>query len=209
MDANFVVSYPLRDQLLPFTDKVELFFPWARVPYRRPSANGARRDLLYWGYINDRADAELVVGLLDAGRRVHFVGPVADSPRVRTMSEHRNAVMHGPAAITAIADVLAQCCASIAPYDVSYRYVAAATVSNRTFDLLAAGLPMIFSDLPALLEAPRGVLYRCRNVAEFVAAADEAELTFHDVQPVIENFLAAHTPELRYRQLMRHFEGVV
>lgn len=198
-DAVFAVSHPLVRQCQEFAPDAALFLPWARRPYVAPGG-GDRKAVLYWGYINDRVDWGLVIALLDRGQRIHFVGPVERSSRGWEVLAHRDARYHGVHALDAIPEVLADCCCSILPYDLSRSHLEV-TVSNRTFDLLACGLPVIHAAYPEWLAAPPGVFQAATTVAEYAGAIGAARSRFEEVQQVIESFLRDHTSMSRFDQL--------
>jgi hypothetical protein len=205
-DRNLVVSYPLLQQLRGFTDRVDLFLPWSRSGYNRPPAGRDRPDLLYWGYLNDRIDAKAVLHVLDAGVRVHFVGPITPSPKMSSFLEHPNATYRASATLPELQEIIDRCAASILPYDLAFKQVAAITINNRAFELLSYGLPLLYSDLPGLIDAPRRVIYRCASPRGFVDAAHDARDSFDAAQPEIAGFLESHTGEQRYEQLMGYFQ---
>jgi len=62
----------------------------------------------------------------------------------------------------AAADVL------IMPYDPEMPENHVQTVSNKFFQYLAAGRPVVISDMPYYASMPQGVVYRARNATEFV-----------------------------------------
>jgi hypothetical protein len=204
-DQNVAVSFPLVAQLQRFSDRVELFLPWTRTPYVRPAQGLPRTDLLYWGYINDRIDVRSVLHVMDAGIRIHFAGPVIPSPKMKRMLGHPLASHHQPASLRELADVVDRCCASILPYDIEYKQVAAITMNNRSFEILGAGLPLLYSDLPGLIDAPPNVIYRCATPDSYVRSTAAARDSFDASQDAIAQFLTAHSPEARYEQLMGYF----
>jgi hypothetical protein len=204
-DAAFAVSFPLLRQCQADTATAELFLPWLRTPYR-PPAPGPRRDILYWGFINDRIDWNIIERLAAAGRVIHFAGPIERSPTAHRVLQSPNVQYHGVASIAELAPVVAKCCASIIPYALE-RTTLEFTMSNRGFELLGQGLPILYAAFPELLPADPRVIHHCRSPEDYVAAATEAEEGFDSAQPVIEAFLADHTPEIRYRQLSRILWG--
>lgn len=204
-DAVLTVSFPLLRQCRKDHPAAELFLPWARQAYVAPQA-GERKDLLYWGYINDRVDWQVVRGLLDGGHRIHFVGPVERSAQAHDIVRHPLAQFHGVRPLDQIPEVLARCCCSILPYNLR-RSNLEVTVSNRTFDLLAQGLPVVHAAYPEWLPAPPGIFHPARSGEEYAEGVRRSREGFQEVQPTIERFLAEHTPERRYQQLTRVLEG--
>lgn len=202
-DCNLAVSYPLVRQIEQFSSRVSLFLPWSRRRYVAPVVN-ERPDLLYWGYINDRIDYRAMRHVLESGVRVHFVGPVSSTRRSRALLGHPKAVVHGPKQLRDLGEILSRCAASILAYDRDHPMVRAVTMSNRGFDILSCGLPLLYVDLPDLLSVPPGIIYRCKTGDDYLTAFREAQTTFYDVQPAIERFLLQHTPAQRYEELVRY-----
>jgi hypothetical protein len=205
-DQTLVTSEPISKQVAQFTNRCELFLPWSRSGYRRPRPGLDRPDLLYWGYINDRIDEAAARHVMDSGITIHFVGPVVTSPKIRRILGHQRAVLHAPAQLADL-QIIDRCCASFLPYDMKHRQVAATTITNRSFELLSYGLPLLFAKLPALIEAPSDVIHPCGSPQDYVDAYRAARDSFDETQDNIERFLRDHTPERRYEQLMRHFPG--
>jgi hypothetical protein len=204
-DHTLVVSYPLLTQARAFSCSVSTFFPWARTSYRTPQMTAARPDLLYWGFLNDRISWPILRSLMDSGIAIHFAGPIDESSGARSLLRHKNASYHGIASLDELSAVVDRCAATILPYDLGARYgrmVAAITINNRAFELLASGLPLLYSDLPGLLSAPATVIARCRDVEDFQAAFERARKHFSDVQADIARFLEFHGESARYQQLM-------
>lgn len=200
-DRVLTVSYPLLRQARASFPGAELFLPWARMPYRVPVPGGERLAVLYWGYINDRLDWPVIQRLLAAGTRIHFAGPVERTTRAAMALGHPSAVYHGVRSLEELAPIIAECSCSILPYDLD-RGNREVTISNRAFDLLAVGLPLVYADYPELLEAPAGIFRRASTAEQYLAGIEECRRTFLALQPAIEKFVAEHTPERRYAQLM-------
>ena len=201
-DHALAVSYPLLDRLREATPRASLFLPWARRGYRRPPDSGKRDAMLCWGYVNERLDVPAMTGVLNRGVRIHFVGPVQRTPVIEKLLRHPNSILHPEAQLDELGPVLAECACSILPYDPGAPMVSAITVNNRAFEILSAGLVLLYADLPALINAPPNVIYRCRSVDDYMEAFRAARVGFEGVQPDIEAFLKDHTEEKRYEQLM-------
>jgi glycosyltransferase involved in cell wall biosynthesis len=201
-DHTLVVSYPLRDALRPVARDVVLFLPWARRPYSEPRLLGPRDEVLYWGYINERIDVEAVERILGEGIRINFAGPVTWNRQIHALLKHPNATYLGPRKLEDIPEVLERCACSLLAYDASQPMVGAVTISNRAFELMSWGLPLVYTNLPGLLEAPPEVIHRCRTPEEFIAGYHAARAGFAEAQGVIRGFLEAHTEDVRYEALM-------
>ena len=201
-DHNLVVSYLIERQIREATDDVSLFFPWARHGYELPVASECRDEVLYWGYINERIDEQLVSAILESGIRINFVGTVTPSRMTDRILSQKNAVVLEPQPLEELSSVLARCSCAIIPYDITNPYNPAVTISNRGFELMSFGLPLLFSDMPNLIRAPENIVYRCKNASEFIAAIEQTRSDFDDVQTQIRDFLVGHTVEHRYEQFM-------
>jgi len=201
-DYNLTVSYSIEKQLLEATDRVSLFFPWARHQYERPNASGDRTEVLYWGYINDRIDEKIVMNLMNEDVKIHFVGAITRSRMTDRILNHANATTYGMQPLESIPEVRARCSCAIIPYDIRNAYTFAITISNRGFELLSFGFPLLFTDLPNLIRAPSSLVYRCKSSAEFKSAIDQTRENFDEIQSEIRQFLLGHTVRHRYEQLM-------
>ena len=201
-DHNLAVSYSIENQLLEATEHVSLFFPWARHQYELPIAARERNEVLYWGYINERIDEERVTQLMDEGITINFVGAVIRSGRTDRILSHVNANTHGVQPLESIPEVRARCSCAIIPYDIRNPYTSAITISNRGFELLSFGFPLLFTDLPNLIRAPFSIVYRCKSITDFKSAIDQTRENFDEIQPEIRQFLLGHTVGHRYEQFM-------
>jgi len=200
--ANLQTSYSIRDQIDRKNAAVSLFLPWARHRYEKPLARAAREEILYWGFINDRIDREKVIAIMDAGLKINFVGMVTRSRVTDQILGHVNAVYRGIHPLEDIPDVVERCACALMAYDKSYPYNSSLTMGNRGFELLSFGLPLLFCDLPHLLPAPEGVIYRCELVEDYRTSFAKAQKIFDQIQPTIEAFLAEHYVESRYAMLL-------
>jgi hypothetical protein len=197
------VSYSLLSRAQQWTPDGSLFLPWARRTYAPPPDSPGRLETLYWGFINDRIDFRLVGALLSAGVRINFVGQITPSKEIDEMLHHTNATHFPAARLEDLPAVLARCSCTILPYDATQETNRAVTMSNRGFELLSFGLPLLYCDLPHLLDAPARVIYRCKEPSDFLAAIEDTRTHFADVQTEIRLFLEEHYGNQRYEQFMR------
>jgi len=199
---TFTVSLMVEEYLREYTDNISLFFPWARSIYRQPNVGLSRNEIMYWGYINERIDFDVVGEILDAGIKINFFGYITPSNKVSEMLSHPNAEYHGIADLQDVPEVLERCCCSLLPYNPRDETIRCITINNRGFELLSFGLPLLYTALPYLIPSPDNVIYKCHGAEKFLAAYEDARRNFDAVQPVIEHFLQSHTSEMRYRQIM-------
>lgn len=207
-DHTLAVSFALVSQIERMTGSVSLFLPWARMPYTRPESGLKRREMLCWGFIDRRLDVPILVDLLDRGIVINFVGPVTYASGLRAVLNHRNARYYAEAKLSDIPDVVRRCACSILPYDRSNAALLATTISNRAFDLLSVGLPLLYSRLPYLLPAPAEVITVCDTADDFAVGLEKASTSFDRRQGVIREFLVGHDEEARYVELARVIDRV-
>ena len=104
-----------------------------------------------------------------------------------------------------MASTVASCACSILPYNphhIKGGRTSAITVNNRAFHILTFGLPLLYADLPALIQAPEGVIYPCSDGAQYVESFWNAQSRFEESQESISEFLVPHYAGNRLKQLM-------
>lgn len=197
------VSYPLLEKLKTYTPDVRLLFPWSANSYRRPGGNKERNTVLYFGYIH-RMDWPMVENLLrDTPYHYRFVGPISKTRSEHVVQHLRQRysnfeyVAYSSIDTLKIDDVFC----SILPYDPVIRSVQACTVSNRAFNLLSLGLPLVYADLRSLIKAPETVIRRNATIEDYKESLSFFRENFFEVQPDIEKFLSNHYAEDRWRVL--------
>lgn len=202
-DAILAVSYPLVGQVEALGRSAELFLPWARSKYRSPDLCSSRMGILLWGYFYDNLDYGVLHGLASRGVPLHVAGPVVDRGALKKLLAHDNVRYHGIKGLEDMTDVLNSCCCSILPYraDAYDGTVAAVTFSNRAFELMAHGMPLLYADLPGLLRAPGEIVHRCRVPDDYLRSFEWCRSRFWEIQKMLERFLEPHYEEDRFVQL--------
>lgn len=204
-DAVFAVSTPLQERLREWCDP-GLLLPWSVVPYCAPHRETEKRDtLLFWGFVDSALDLEVIRRLSRHLRetrphwRILLVGPTQGRGRsaiVNGVSGCANVQIHER---TALDDLpLDRTLAALAPYRRSPA-VDSVTLANKSMQLLARGLPMLISGMPAYirrpfiqrLDGPEGVEHALRSCSE----------NFNGWQPQIRRFIEENTPADRLRLL--------
>jgi hypothetical protein len=66
------------------------------------------------------------------------------------------------------------------------------------FQLLAEGIPLVYPDMPNLINAPSTVIAKCSKIEEFPDAINFFKTNFDNVQDDIKLFLEEHTVEKRF-----------
>lgn len=199
---NLSVSYSLDKQLNQLTSSAGLFLPWSDTSYKKPDSDFKRDVILYYGFVS-RLDLKLVDDLCNSGIKLRFVGPVQGNGLEikKKYGSFSNVEFLNETKLTDL-NVSDVCC-SIALYDGTLESIQAITASNRMFQLLAMGLPLVYPNLPNLIEAPKQVIAKCVSVSDFLDAIAYFKVNFDAVQPMIERFLTDHTKVKRSRYIER------
>jgi len=95
---------------------------------------------------------------------------------------------------------------SIVPYNPKKESVQACTVSNKAFNLLSAGLPLVYADLKHLIKAPKTVLQKNITLEDYMASLSYYHHNFYEVQSDIELFLNNHYELNRWKILKQIIE---
>lgn len=202
-DRALAVSYPLIKQSQDLGKECELFLPWARSTYSPPLSTPDRTEILYWGYLYENCDLATFDFLASKGIKINIIGPLSKSKKLKKLLEHPQIKYHGLGQLYDMKEVVDRCCCSIVPYSLEALNgtFKAVTLSNRGFELLAHGMPLLYANLPALLDAPKEIIRKCITAADYFAAYKVARDDFHKIQPTIQSFIAPHNKESRYLQL--------
>lgn len=204
-DRALAVSYPLVEQSRRLGKDCELFLPWARRAYATPKENPLRNEILYWGYLYENCDLDTFHYLADRGILINIIGPLSNSKKLKSLLDRQNIKYHGIAQLYEKKTIVDKCCCSIVPYSMEALNgtFKAVTMSNRGFELLAHGMPLLYANLPSLLEAPSEIITKCATPEEYLSAYQTAHANFNAIQPIIQKFLAPHNQEARYQQLTK------
>lgn len=204
-DHVLTVSYPLYDKLSEFKDNVTLFFPWSQNKYVKPDFTGQRNTVLYWGFVG-RMDWPMIENIIkNSEHHYRFIGPqdrAIDKKMVPYLSENYPNFEYIPYSTFKGLNVDDVFC-SIIPYNPKKESVQACTVSNKAFNLLSKGLPLVYADLKHLIQAPKTVMQKNRTLEEYQTAIDFYYKNFFEVQNDIESFLKEHYEEGRWNILER------
>ncbi|MBV9987989.1 MAG: hypothetical protein JO301_09935 [Chitinophagaceae bacterium] len=212
------VSVPLQNSLSRF-GKTELFLPWTSGEYVTPSLDVDSKNLiLFWGYINFRLDYDRINRMIDEVYRTNpemkflFVGPIGHSTRgdnteklddvIANLREKKNVEFRPPSKLSDIE--VDKVLAAIIPYRPNDPEIDAITISNKTFQLLSKGLPILISDLPAMPNfVNQEFVFRINpeNVSDVVG---KVKAGFGELQPAISKYVNENTSQMRMEQLVRY-----
>jgi hypothetical protein len=195
-DSVLCVSYSLHRSLKIVSDNAELFLPWSLKHYTSPEINKKRDVVLYFGYIS-RIDTRIIDKLCEKNIKIRFVGPVlGDGLTVKKYYQsYDNIEFLSSRTLSEV--YLEDVCCSVALYDLRLEYNIAITASNRMFQLLSEGIPLVYPKLPNLITAPSTVIAVCSEIDEFPTAINFFMKNFDTIQDDIRLFLEDHTSEKR------------
>lgn len=200
-DAVLAVSYPLIDQLQDWC-KPALFLPWADVRYRAPKSSATMRAaVLLWAYIDIRIDFHLLREVARALPATEF--HVYGNRFFRVESEVKESlvipnIIFRPASRLDDIDT-SRYYAAIIPYKSGVADIEAVTLSNKSFQLLARGLPLVTSGMPYFFK--HASICNTTSIESFVEALRGFQTSFTRLQPLIADLVKDNQAEARYEQL--------
>lgn len=208
-DVCLAVSIPLLRRCLKYNKNSFIFLPWAPHLCSLGEKYPRNQKLLYWGSINDSIDFEILKYLSQNGIQIEMIGPFVNiSPRDSKIKSLEISGVHflPPVSFKELSKLSNRYYATVLPYRIDIDRINSVTMSNRGFKLLALGLPLIYSDLPYLIEAPRNVIWKCRTKENFLEAANELK----QIMPnqAINAILSDHLEINRRNQLAHILENV-
>ncbi len=208
-DMIFAVSYPLCEQLKQFNKNTYILLPWAERKYRLPTITQEKRNVvLYWGYIDHRLNWNVIDHLINNNIKLRFVGDVGSNikNKIEKYTYFDNFELLPSTDINKLN--MEDVCCSILPYDTKRAEMRVVTVNNRVFRLLSYGIPLIYSDLPYLIETPNTVITKCKSNEDYINAIDYFSSSFSSSQTDIEKFLMDHYSDIRYNYLLEKINSV-
>ncbi|QLE02362.1 hypothetical protein HX109_12645 [Galbibacter sp. BG1] len=199
------VSYPLRSKLKCYNNNVTLLFPWSQYHYKVPNKESSRNTVLYFGFVG-RINWDDVIKLVKSTEyHFRFVGPIirkTDKSIIIDLANNNPNFEY--IAYSNFEDLITDdVFCSILPYDKNIKSVQACTVSNRAFNLLSKGLPLVYSDLYNLIEAPSSVIRKNKSVEEYKDSLLFFKNNFNEIQPDIKDFLDDHYKNNRWDLLKK------
>ncbi|MDM0004456.1 hypothetical protein QTI51_01220 [Variovorax sp. J22G73] len=202
------VSYPLIEQLKNWC-KPKLFLPWADVPYTAPMPPSSPRNaVLLWAYIDVRIDFTLLCEVAKSlpNSDFHIYGDHfwRIEPEIKKAMAFPNIFFKSSARLDNI-DLRAYY-AAIIPYKSGVADIEAVTLSNKSFQLLARGLPLVTSGMPNFFKHPS--IHNTSTTESFIDALNQCSEEFSVIQPSIEEFVQENQPSARYEQLVKIWTSI-
>lgn len=201
-DVVLTVSYPLFEQANKFSESVQVFLPWSTQEYSRPVESN-RNTILLWAYIDKRIDFDLIEYILKNNKMFafHIVGPVSKNNFTyinRLKEKYSNLTLYPSSSLEELH--LDRYFASVLPYKSKDHATEAVTTSNKTFQLLSKGLPLVTYGMPSFFE--HEAIFKAKNYEEFSLFINKTYEEFYTLQPYIEKLINKQQPANRYEQLI-------
>jgi hypothetical protein len=204
-DHVLTVSEPLQEQLAGFCTP-RLFLPWADRCYVAPAQDAQRDLLLFWGFINNKIDFNLLQrvcrGLLDQGAacKVMLAGPVEGGVenQLRALGALPNVIVAAATPLDALP--LPRVLAALIPYRCGVPEIEAIALPNKALQLLARGLPLLVTGMPNFIQAP--FVFRLDGTESPAAVVEHITSRFTALQPSIESCVVENAGDARLRQFL-------
>ncbi len=192
-----VVSYPILKQVKSFC-KPKIFFPWSDTEYIIPRQHTNRSKILLWSHIDGRVDFRLIENSAKKMPEVIFdlVGPVSKGVFFdfkKLCAENKNIVHIPPTKLDEL-DFDSYFC-SIIPYKCSVADIEAVTISNKTFQLLARGMPIVTHGMPNFFEHP--AISKSDTIESFLTEITRLREEFFSLQKSISDLVSSNNSKSR------------
>ncbi|AXS82513.1 hypothetical protein [Marinobacter sp. Arc7-DN-1] len=206
-DVVLCVSYPLCDQVRAWSSP-KLFLPWSAERYEYPETTN-RTAVLLWAHINNRIDFDLVRFAASNNRSIdlHLIGPVSEavSSEVRRLDQDfDNVVLVAAMPLTEID--FTKYFAAIIPYKSGKKEIEAVSASNKTFQLLGKGMPLVISGMPSFIQSR--AIRQTATKEEFLEAIEFCKRDFYRLQDSVRDLVSENGAHDRYRQFMDIVESL-
>jgi len=183
-DIVIAVSTPLVQSLRRYRELVHLLLPGQEFPVRlweREDEEGTMSPrtgplkAAFMGYINRRIESGWIERLLaEEGITLTMIGPVEDQTLIEPFLGHSNFVHSEPQIGDQLFQSLREQNVLIMPYRTNGAGAKVTSAPNKLFQYLAAGKPVVISDMPSFIDLPDGFIYRAFSAESFVQAIRRA-----------------------------------
>jgi len=169
---------PLVDKLRHINASTSLFLHGQEFDTTaRPRAEkkpGGSLTVGFMGFITYNLLVEWLEAVVDAADlHLSLIGPVHNFT-LKTFSPRNNFSYYAPLSQAKLLNTLGDMDVLVMPYDPCIPEVRVQTASNKFFQYVAAGRPVVISDMPHYIEMPPGVIYRARTAKGFVEKIRQA-----------------------------------
>lgn len=171
-DLCLAVHNGLVDKLIRFNENSRLFLPGHDFRLSLHLRNGPgdleKIRVAFMGYIDSRLEYRWLARLLRQGdMELHLIGPVEKSGETEAFMALEGLRYHDSKYGDELQEFLKTMDVLVIPYKTSMKNVQAVTASNKLFSYIAAGKPVVISDMPRYLELGEGIIYRANTGHSF------------------------------------------
>ena len=186
------------------TTNVNLFLPWSKSSYQRPTSPAANRDMiLIWGYVDQRVDLSFLQEVIAKNPNYKFIvaGPI-DKKILKNLT---NMQLHFPnLSLVGVQDlsdlpVSSMLCALV-PYKIDTSFGRSVTMLNKGFPLLSAGLPLIIRGMPNFLASKS--IFDVSGSSGVKLILEHIVLNYEDIQDEARDLISQNCEEERYKEFL-------
>jgi len=177
-DLCFAVSTPLLQQILKFNSNSKLLLPGHSFDcsfkkngslYMYSKEKNEKIRVCFMGYINKRLDLSWIEHAAKHSAIDFFLlGPNELSSNDISKLESCGVIFLPPKTGQDLKEFLASCHVLTIPYNIEKKSVQAIEASNKLFQYIASGRPIVASSMPNLLELPESVLTKAHSKQDFL-----------------------------------------
>jgi hypothetical protein len=177
-DRCLATHVPLQEKLSrvnPRTSLCLLAHEFNKIAsFRPPVKSQAPIKVGFMGYITYRLMADWLMSVLnEKDMELFLIGPLSKL-NLQPFRERRNFIHVPPLVGDSLLSKLTEMDVLIQPYDPRIPENQVQTASNKFFQYVAAGRPVVISDMPHYIQMPKGILYRAKSAREFVQKIRQA-----------------------------------
>lgn len=202
-NSVLAVSYPLLAQVQQYTNRAQLFLPWAENSYSKPIIN-KKDSILIWASINTIIDFDIVknISIKFPQYKIYLIGPMHE--RVKEiidilLESQLNIFYLKPKNLNELNDI-GNFFVGLMPYKSGVKSTEAVTAANKTFRLMSIGLPLIVHGMPNFYQ--HETIFKCNNLDEIIKSIDFCYTNFDKMQTSIKELVNEQQPAQRYTQIL-------
>lgn len=173
----FTCHRPLHDKLSLAGGKVEYLFhanPYKEIINAKQKSNRDKIHVGFAGYINYRILSDWFLEVLKQDDMIlHLIG-TPEKGYERQFENYNNVRLHTHLSHSKFKEKIGQMDVLTMPYNPNIPEVRIMTTNSKTFQCIAAGRPLVISDMPNYYEFPDGVIYIAHSATDFVKKIREA-----------------------------------
>ena len=178
-DLCLAIHQPLYEKLIKVNKNTILFYPGHESQIKKMVFKKESRikkiKIAFMGYITYNLFFDWLIILQKQNwASVYLIGPLHKIDLKKLSQMLPKAIYHSALTGDGLMKKLMEMDILIMPYNTNIPEVKAVTVPNKLFQYIAAGKPVVISDMPNFITMPNGIIYRARTAEEFVGKIRQA-----------------------------------